>query len=115
MEPNHKFENDEGLSQVLRQWTVDTPLPPRFHEEVWQRIARAETRPESTFWAGLSRLVEVLLPRPRVAFSYVALLLALGIAAGSLAAQSRTRRLDADLSLRYVQSVDPYRSDTLHP
>ena len=39
-------ENDRGLSEELRRWTVTTPLPPRFREGVWQRIASAETEAE---------------------------------------------------------------------
>ena len=115
MKPNLTPEDDQSLRRVLRQWTVDTPLPPRFQEQVWQRITRAETRPAPTPLAWLSRWVEVLLPRPQFAFSYVAALLVLGVAAGSLAAQATTRRLNADLSLRYVQSLDPYRADSSHP
>jgi len=115
MKPNQTPEGGDSLRQVLRQWTVDTPLPPRFQEQVWQRIARSETQPALSLWASLSRWVEVLLPRPKFAFTYMALLLVLGVAAGSLAAQARARHLDADLSLRYVQSLDPYRADALNP
>ena len=80
MKPNHQSENDEQLHEALRQWIVDTPLPPRFQEQVWQRIARAETKPQTTitFWAWLLHFVEVNLPRPKVAYSYVAILLLFG-------------------------------------
>ena len=115
MKPNQTPEGGDSLRQVLRQWTVDTPLPPRFQEQVWQRIARLETQPAPSLRASFSRWVEVLLPRPKFAFTYVALLLVLGVAAGSLAAQARSRHLDADLGLRYVQSLDPYRADVLNP
>src|SRR5512136_543895 len=111
MKPNQPREDDESLRRVLRQWTVDAPLPPRFQEQVWERIARAEVQPAPTLWASLSRWLEVALPRPRFAFSYVAALLVVGVAAGSLAAQARTSRLETDLSVRYVQSVDPYHAD----
>ena len=115
MKTNRTPEDDGALRQVLREWTVDTPLPPRFQEQVWRRIARAETQAESTVWARLLHLVEVVLPRPKVAVSYVTILLASGVAVGSWAAQVKSRRLDADLSLRYVQSVAPYRADTRQP
>jgi hypothetical protein len=114
MKPNQTPEDDQSLRQVLRQWTVDTPLPPRFQEQVWRRIARAETQPAPTPWTWLSRWVEVLLPRPKFAFSYVAALLVFGVAAGSLAAQATTRRLNVDLGLRYVQALDPYHAAS-HP
>ena len=115
MKPNQTPEDDQSLRQVLRQWTVDTPLPPRFQQQVWRRIARAETQTAPTPWAWLSRWVEVLLPRPKFAFSYVAALLVFGVAAGSLAAQATTRRLNADLGLRYVQSLDPFQADVSQP
>ena len=108
-------DNDEHLRAGLREWVVDNPLPPRFQEQVWQRIAWAEARPESGFWRRLNRLVEVALPRPGIAFSYVATLLILGVAAGSVTAQLRSSHLNADLSARYVQSMDPYRADTSQP
>ena len=108
-------DNDEHLRAGLREWVVDNPLPPRFQEQVWQRIARAEARPESGLWRRLIRLVEEALPRPRIAFSYVATLLILGVAAGSVTAQLRSSHLNADLSTRYVQSMDPYRADTSQP
>ncbi len=110
MNENQTPEDDQGLGKVLRQWTVDTPLPPRFQEQVWRRIARTDTRRAPSFWASLSRWVEVLVPQPKFAFSYVAALLLLGVVAGSVAAQATTRRLDADLGSRYVQSLDPYHS-----
>ncbi len=115
MKPNQTPENDESLRQVLHEWTVDASLPPRFQDGVWQRIARAEARPAPSPWSSLARLVEVVLPRPRFALSYVALLLALGVAGGSLAAQIRTRRMQTDLGQRYVQSIDPYLGHSSNP
>jgi hypothetical protein len=115
MNSNPTPENDEALRKVLRQWTVDAPLPPRFQEQVWQRIARAEARPEPAPWYDLWRLIDVVLPRPKIAFAYLSLLLTLGLAAGSLSAQIKTSRMDSELSARYVQSIDPYRADASNP
>lgn len=113
MSANRNPENEDALNKVLRQWTVDTPLPPRFQEQVWQRIAKSEAPTEPAPWAGLWRLIEVVLPRPRFAYAYLAILLGSGVAAGSVAAQMKTNRLDSELSMRYVQSIDPYRADAL--
>ncbi len=110
MKANQTPEDDRALRQALRQWAVDTPLPPRFQEQVWQRIARAETRPATALWATMARWVEVFLPRPKFALAYVSVVLLIGIAAGSFAAQAAARRLNADLGQRYVQSLDPYRA-----
>ena len=115
MTPNQTPEDNEHLGRLLRQWTVDAPLPPRFQEQVWQRIAGAEARPAPTLWASLSRWLEAVLPRPRFALSYATALLVVGLAAGSLAAQARTSRLETDLRVRYVQSVDPYHADLSRP
>ncbi len=115
MNANQRPENEESLNQVLREWTVETPLPPRFQDQVWQRIARAEAKPAASPAAELWRLLGGVLLRPRFAYAYLAALLVLGVAAGSWAAQIRTSRLDSELSLRYVQSVDPYRADAAAP
>ena len=115
MKPNHTPEDNESLGRVLRQWTVEAPLPPRFQEQIWQRIAWAEAAAAPSLWVSFSRWLEVVLPRPRFAFAYVAVLLVAGVTAGSLAAQVRTSRLETDLSLRYVQSLDPFQAHSSHP
>ncbi len=115
MNTNQNPQQDDTLDGVLRQWTVDASLLPRFQEHVWSRIARAEQQPAPSFWAGVSRLIEVVLPRPKVALAYLAAFLALGVAAGSLTAEARSNRLESELSLRYVQSLDPYRVEMPAP
>ena len=115
MKPETPMPNDEALHRVLQRWRIDGPLPPRFHEKVWQRIAQAETRPGSGLLAALCRKLEAILPRPAFAIPYMAVFILLGATAGALAAQAKTRRLEADLSVRYVQSVDPYRTGATHP
>jgi hypothetical protein len=115
MKPNQDPENDERLRALLRSWVVDTPLPPRFQEQVWRRIERADLQPASPFWAGLLHLVEIALPRPKVAFAYVSVLLALGLTVGAWAAQVKTSHTESSLGLRYVQSVDPYNPAGVHP
>jgi hypothetical protein len=106
---------DHALRRVLSQWTLETPLPPRFQEQVWQRIAKAETRPEPPIRAALWRAIEAALPRPKFALAYLSVLLASGVLAGSWAAQAKTTRMDSALSLRYVQAIDPYRAGNSQP
>jgi hypothetical protein len=115
MKTEHQIDPDEPLLRALRKWEVSEPLPPRFREQVWQRIARAEMPSQEMVWARLSRLIEAALPRPRFAIPYLAALLLLGVVAGSWAAQIRTSRLDATLSSRYLQSLDPFASVTTPP
>lgn len=115
MNTNPNSGDDPALREALREWTVEAPLPPRFQEGVWQRIAQSDRHAAPVGWTGLRRLIELALPRPKFAFAYLLAVLALGVAAGSWTAQVRTSRLDSELSLRYVQLIDPYRADTTHP
>jgi hypothetical protein len=103
------------MDELLREWRVDAPLPPRFQEQVWRRIERAAARPESPPRTLLSRLLGGALPCPGFAFACLAVFLALGMAAGAWAAQRKTSRLDSELGLRYVQSIDPYRAGNSAP
>ena len=105
----HKGD-DAALDKIMDQWVIHTQLPPHFQEQVWQRIARSDAKPEAgmTFWALLARLVENNLPRPQFAYSYVAILVLVGVVSGAWAAQRQSSRLSTDLGTRYVQSVDPY-------
>lgn len=113
MKPN--LEPDPGLDKAMRQWVVGAPLPPRFQDQVWQRIADSEPQATLTFWDLLRRLIEVNLPRPRFAYSYVAILVLLGVVSGAWTAQRQTSRLNAALGSRYVQSVDPYHQSVSDP
>ena len=115
MKPNQEQEDDGRLHAALREWVVDSSLRPGFQDQVWQRIAQAEVQSKPGFWAGWIRLIEVALPRPKVAISYLATLLILGVAAGSVTAQIKSSHVNADLSARYVQSVAPYRAETSQP
>ena len=99
----------------MRSWVVNSPLPSRFQHQVWERITRAEAGPERGFWAAFVNAVEVALPRPKLALSYLASLLILGVAAGSVLAQIRANHLDASLRDRYVQSIDPYHGESRLP
>lgn len=115
MKPNQNPDNDEHLRAVLREWVVEIPPPPFFQDRVWQRIERDQERPASIIWGQWARLLEVVLPQPKIAFSYVASLLVLGVVAGSVSAQIKTSRMDSQLGARYVQSVDPYFAQSSQP
>ncbi len=115
MNANMTPPGEEALDKVLRQWTVAAPVPPRFQEQVWQRIAKTDQRSEAATLSGLWRMIEGVVRRPRIAYAYLAVLMTIGVAAGAWAAQVKTTRLDSELSLRYVQAIDPYRADSPHP
>jgi hypothetical protein len=101
-------QNDPALSKLLREWKSDTPLPPRFPEQVWQRIALEETaaaNPLALFWKWLIQSAA----RPSFAVSYATILLLLGLATGLWQAHASSDRAAETLSARYVQMVDPYQ------
>jgi hypothetical protein len=114
MNSNRDLEQDQPLRQALREWEVGTALPQRFHEQVWQRIARQQAQPEPTIRHILAEFIQALVPRPRFAWTYVALLLVLGAAGGSVVAQKQNTRSETDLGSRYIRSLDPYQTAALN-
>lgn len=102
--------DNERFQRILRQWIIKTPLPPRFQEQVWRRIEKAESQSLPGLWAVVWRRIEELLPRPAVAIGYLSVILALGLGAGSFAAHAKTARMDSELSVRYLASVDPFQA-----
>jgi len=110
MNPNPKnpTENDNALSQVLREWKTDAPLPPRFHEQVWQRIASEEI-PAISPMQFLRNWFAQLALRPAFATVYATLLLLIGLTAGWWQGRANSERVSESLGSRYVQMVDPYQ------
>jgi len=106
---NPEQKHDEKLSAVLRQWAVDAPLPPRFREQVWQRIAQAETRGGAAAGPSFTAWLESVFSRPLPAVCYVAVLLLAGAATGLWQAKFKAAEAESQWRARYVQSVDPYR------
>lgn len=100
--------NNEKMSAALRAWKVSEPLPPRFQEQVWSRIERAEV--ERGHWlTDAFEFVERLFTRPALAYAYALLLLTLGLTGGYLTAQQQESKMETQLAARYVQSIDPYQ------
>jgi hypothetical protein len=102
-------ESEHRLTEALREWVVDMPLPPRFEEGVWRRISRTETQPQTGLWVRALRSLSESFARPKVAYAYITILLVFGMAAGSWTAQVKSSRLETALGERYVGSVDPYQ------
>jgi hypothetical protein len=108
--------HDEVLRKVLKEWRTDAPLPPRFQENVWQRIEqveRAQTPVAPSVWAVFSHWIGTMLPRPALAASYVAVLLTIGVTAGWAQARQDTARVRGELGERYVRALDPYQAPRL--
>lgn len=100
--------NDIKLSETLRTWKVTESLSPRFEQNVWTRIERAEVPGTNSWLAALAGLLRHAFARPALAYAYIFILLAVGLAGGYFKAQERENRLEAQLADRYVQSIDPY-------
>ncbi len=110
MKSKSPIENDEPLRKLLRGWSVNAPLPPRFQETVWQRIERAESHAPEAPWLGWLGWLERAFARPSLAVAYVSLLLMAGLMAGYWQARVETVRMHDALGQRYVQMVDPYQA-----
>lgn len=106
MKPNSA--PDPAVRELLADWKIDAPLPPRFHEQVWRRIAHQEEQVRNP-WPGARDWIATLLGRRPLAVSYVALLLFAGITAGYWHAHIQSERGIETLSANYVQMLDPYR------
>src|SRR5258706_5159685 len=102
--------NHDELPKALKEWRSDARLPPRFQEQVWQRIERAQTQSVHPVRAFIDHWVGAMLPRPALAASYLAVLLSVGLTAGWAQARRETARVKDELGLRYVRVLDPYQA-----
>ena len=109
MKPNDAMEDPGRLREVLATWQVKATLPPRFQERVWQRIEQRTTQPAAGVWTQFLNEIAAALSRPRLAMSYVTVLLAVGLLAGFWHGQRAKTRTAETLSARYVQMLDPYQ------
>lgn len=104
--------DDAPLDALLQEWQPKPSLPPRFQEQVWRRIERAETTPPPTptFAQLFADWLTSKLPRPALAAAYVSVLLVVGASVGWSQARQERERVTAELGARYFQAVDPYQS-----
>ena len=102
----------DELDNLLREWRVTEPLPPRFQERVWRRIESANPR-GVTLWELFKTWTEQTFTRPAVAVAYVTALVMIGTVFGVRQAQAKSTRVQDQLEARYVQSIDPYQSPKL--
>jgi len=99
---NKKNPDDARLSSLLHESRISPAPPPRFQENVWRRIADAESRPgASPTW--IEALIAKML-RPRLAFAAVAVLV---IAGATLGAHDGTQLARRDAQTRYLAAVAP--------
>src|SRR4051812_3763735 len=103
MTVQHSNDSDGALRKALQAWELQEPLPPRFGEQVWQRIAREEAERPAGVWSQLTTRLGTALLRPALAVSYVTVLLAGGLLAGYWHAQADNARAEQALGTRYVR------------
>jgi len=114
MKPEPSNDADKLLHRTLREWEVKEPLPPRFTEHVWQRIAREEAQAPASILTLLSSWLAQAFARPALAVSYVTVLLMAGLVAGYWHAQTEKARTLENLSARYVQMLNPYQTHAMN-
>jgi hypothetical protein len=112
MKTNNSNESDPSLRALLREWKPQASLPPRFQEQVWRRIERAETAPAPSVSLAtvFANWIANRLPKPALATAYVTVLLVVGASVGWSQARQETARVTGELSARYAQAVDPYQA-----
>src|SRR5271157_2358788 len=110
MNTNEPGNHDETLHKLLKEWRTEAPLPLRFQEAVWRRIERAQTPAAPSVWAVIADWIGAVLPRPALAASYVAILLAIGVTTGWTQARQETARVKGELGERYIRALDPYQA-----
>ena len=110
MNTNEPGNHDEALHKLLKEWRADAPLPLRFQEAVWRRIERAQAPAAPSVWDVIADWIGTALPRPALAVSYVAILLAIGMTAGWTQARQETARVKGELGNRYIRVLDPYQA-----
>ena len=112
MKSTNPHGDDAPLDALLQEWQPKPSLPPRFQEQVWRRIERAETAPVPTVTLAqvFAAWLTTKLPRPALATAFVATLLVIGASVGWSQARQESIRVTTELSARYAQAVDPYQS-----
>ncbi|HUD84116.1 MAG TPA: hypothetical protein VMQ67_11465 [Candidatus Saccharimonadales bacterium] len=106
---NTNQRGDDELNAVLREWVVDSALPPRFEEQVWRGIARVKDQAASDPGPIFSAWLESLFNRPGLVISYIAILLVAGAMTGFWQVKDKSAESQTQWRARYVQSVDPYQ------
>ena len=105
-----KNESHQPLHKVLREWKpASGNLPRNFQRTVWERIASVESRRAGNPFVLFRAWIEQSLIHPKVAASYLGVVLLFGLATGYTHAQVRTEKMERAQRQAYVQMIDPYQ------
>lgn len=104
MKENDLNQNDAALSTLLRAARSTPALPPRFQENVWKRIERADKSESATARAGWLDALATWILRPQLAFAVATVLVLMGIGLGW---NSGERLARGEAQARYLAVVAP--------
>jgi len=107
---NEERQDDPHLRKLLHAWKVDETLPARFEERVWRRLSLEPAAGTTTIWTNAVAWISQALARPALAASYLAVLLAAGLAAGYWHARVDNAHVAHQLGSRYVRLLDSYET-----
>ena|SRR5215471_10122813 len=109
---NDERQDDPQLRKLLQAWKVEETLPPSFEDRVWRRVSLEPAAGPSTLWAAVLDRVTRAFARPALAASYLAVLLAAGVAAGYWHARLDNAHVARQLGSRYVRLLDSYETSS---
>lgn len=92
------------LRELLRHSRPNAELPPRFQENVWHRIEKAESAGTPAPAGGWVNAVAGWLVRPRLAFATATMLVLVGVGLGL---HNGVQQAQAEAQARYVAAVAP--------
>ena len=100
MKSNNLEPDDARLGTLLRESRPSPSLPPRFQENVWRRIEKADAKSAANWLDALAGW----LMRPRLAFAVAAVLVLTGLGLGWNNGERLARN---DAQARYLSAVAP--------
>lgn len=103
--------HDAPLGTLLREARVTPSLAPRFQENVWKRIERAEKLETAPARAGWLDALATRILRPQLAFAVATVLVLMGV---SLGWNSGERLARSEAQARYLAVVAPNSLHTMH-
>jgi hypothetical protein len=105
---NDEGQEDPQLHKLLQTWKVAGTLPPHFEERVWRRLSLEPAASPTALWTAALGWLRQALTRPALAASYLAVLAAVGLAAGYWHARVDNAHVNHQLGSRYVRLMDSY-------
>ena len=105
MNPSAPNPDDPKLRDLLRAAHPAPTLHPRFEENVWRRLERAERRPEATSTPGWLDVLMGGIFRPAYAAAGLAALMLTGTWMGMREGDGRVHLADR---ARYITAVSPF-------